>query len=198
MIPDLAERRRFWAEPRSRGPDDGHDLYDSLPYPFEDAGIESIFHGADVLEIGPGRGRQYERVRPHVRTASVADIAPEALLEPAFLGARDRFLITNWDKDLGRRFDVVHFWYVLHHVIWREMRDFFRFVRRHLRRGGIAAFNTPMPINVQGAPQGDGTGTTRSDLVTVRLASYPMEVLHAIRIDRCSTGWVIALGREDG
>ncbi len=170
-------------------------MTDSLPYPFENAGIQNIFDGMDVLEIGPGNGRQYERAHNRTKSYCLADISEEALMEPVFddVAPSNKFILSSWEQSLGRQFDVIHFWYVLHHVMLIEMKDFFSFVRRHLRSGGLAAFNCPEPQNVQGFYEGNGTDTTYSDPSIVQLMARPMEMLMAAPIQMKSTGYVILL-----
>lgn len=190
-IPNLEERRKVWGERRNRGPANGHDLRDSLPYPFDNVGIAPMFDRAGVMEIGPGNGRQYDRVRERTRLYCIADISQSVLMEPVFSEADGRFLIDNWGQDFSVRFDVVHFWYVFHHVRHDEMFDFFNFVHRHLRCGGLAAFNGPQPINVQGAREGDGCGTTYSDPGIVTAVAAPIfRTVMVVNLDMNSTGHV--------
>jgi SAM-dependent methyltransferase len=183
----------LWGHRGARGPEGGHDLCDSLPYPFETAGVQDIFNGKDVLEIGPGNGRQFEHVSRRSKSYCIADISKSALDEPVFKGASEKFLISDWEELLGRVFDVIHFWYVLHHITQGEMRQFFLFVSNHLRDTGVVAFNTPQKINVQHDPRGDGCGTTYSDPVIVHERLETLKVVRAVLVDRKSTGYVILL-----
>lgn len=194
-IRNLEERRRAWGHKDARGPRGGHDCYDSLPYPFEAAGVQMVFDGKDVLEIGPGNGRQYERVRARARSYSIADICADVLLDPVFGHVNTGYLLDDWGQSLNDRFDVIHFWYVLHHICHGEMAEFFAFVSRHLRSAGLALFNCPEPINVQGEPEGDGCGTTYSDPDVVRSAigNTGLQMIMASPIGRKSTGFVIML-----
>jgi len=191
-ILDLEKRKRFWDKRESRGPKVEHDLSDSLPYPFEPA-IQTIFDGKNVLEIGPGNGRQYERLRHRVKSYCVADISASALSEPVFDTADGRFLLETWERPVGRMFNVIHFWYVLHHIRLGEMRAFFAFVNKNLVNGGLVAFNNPEPINVQGQREGDGQGTTYSDVAIVQECSWPLEMLMALPVNMKSTGYVFLL-----
>lgn len=171
MIRDLDRRREHWDDPRNRAPREEHDLADSLPYPFEP--VEHLFAGQDVLEIGPGRGRQYDRLRHLAGEYAICDISPSALAEPVFAGVARRFLLTDYTQDFVYRFNVVHFWYVLHHVREDELGAFFSFAARHLRSGGVALFNTPITTNAPEWYTGDGTGTTCHRPVDVVKASQP-------------------------
>lgn len=193
MIERLEERRWLWDHRGARGPESGHDLHDSLPYPFEDAGIRPIFKGKKVLEIGPGNGRQYERVMCDASLYSICDIALTVLSEPVFSDVSDKFLVEDWGQSFGKSFDVIHFWYVLHHIRQDEMKSFFRFVERHLNRNGLVAFNCPQLINVQGAPEGDGLGTTYSDPTIVSEMAAPLEIIVSLHLDKKSTGYVFLL-----
>mgnify|MGYP001587806125 CR=1 FL=1 len=150
----LTERRAWWSRPENRY----HNLTDSLAYPFE--GIEGLFIGRDVLEIGPGHGRQCRRLVDVAKSYSVCDIVP--MDEPAFDGLQ-KFVIEDYSVDMGADFDVIHFWYVLHHVPISELSPFFEFVSRHLLKGGHAMFNTPI-LHPNGTHYaGDGLATTWID-----------------------------------
>lgn len=187
MIDDLAGRRSHWDDPRSRAPREEHDLADSLPYPF--APVEHLFAGKDVLEIGPGRGRQYDRLGGAVASYGVCDLSPAALDEPALDGVACKLLLEDYAIDFGRRFDVVHFWYVLHHVKRAEMGAFFAFVARHSRPSGLALFNSPQDGNAPEWYRGDGMGTTWMDRETVRSAYAPhLETLDVYCQDDRSSG----------
>lgn len=202
LIEDLERRRRYWDIRTNRAPYDTHDMTDSLPYPFECAGVSltTLFRDKDVLEIGPGNGRQYERLRGIARSYCIADIAPDGLDEPAFndIAPDRKFLLEDWGQSLGRTFDVIHFWYVLHHIIRNEMTDFFTFVSNHLRKGGAACFNCPEPTNMQGTWSGDGMGTTYSDPIIVRCAimDLPLSVVMNVRVGMKSTGYVFMLQKR--
>ena len=194
----LDRRRDYWNVRTNRAPYDTHDLQDSLPYPFEDTGLLGIFEDKDVLEIGPGNGRQYERLRGLARSYCIADIAPDGLNEVVFDSADGKFVLEDWEQSLGRTFEVIHFWYVLHHVLREEMTDFFTFISDHLRKGGAACFNCPEPVNVQGRFEGDGVGTTYSDPIIVRCAvmNLPLTVVTDVYVGRKSTGYVFLLQKR--
>lgn len=157
MIDDIERRRKYWDDKRNRAPHDFHDLTDSDPYPF--AKVERMFRGKDVLEIGPGRGRQYERLKGIVKSYSIADISSDALCEPVFDQVQGRFLIEDYGEPFGR-FDVVHFWYVLHHVKIAELEPFFSFVASLLRDDGAVFFNSPHEFRDGKWYRNDGLGTT--------------------------------------
>lgn len=195
QIVDLDKRRKLWNRDHigPRVPYGKYDLLDSLPYPFESADLGDIFTGKDVLEIGPGNGRQYERVRNKARTYSIADISPAALGDPTFNQVTSKYLLTSWHQDLNRKFDVIHFWYVLHHIRQDEMGEFFAFICRHLRESGIAAFNCPEPINVQGDPNGDGLGTSYSDPGLIEEKAPLLKIVEQVYIGQKSTGHVFLM-----
>lgn len=186
-------RRRHWDDPRSRAPRDEHDLTDSLPYPF--AGLEHLFDGKDVLEVGPGRGRQYEYLYNRAHTYSVCDISPVALQEPIFYSAASRLLLTSYEDDFGVQFDVVHFWYVLHHIKADELASFFAFIARHTK--DIAIFNTPQTGNAREWYRGDGIGTTWIDEGTVATATAPyFDIVRVEQQDRLSSGYLFEVKKR--
>lgn len=189
VIEDLEVRRRHWDKSSNRAPRDGHDMTDSLPYPFE--GTEHLFAGKDVLEIGPGRGRQYDRLKGIARSYAICDISQEALDEPVFAGVPWRFLLSDYGERFGL-FDVVHFWYVLHHVKPRERSDFFGFVAAHLRPGGFVLFNSPQVGNERGWYANDGMGTTWIDEGLIRrVCSRHFVTLTIVKQDRLSSGFLV-------
>jgi|GEM_PF-2896093 len=154
MLKDLVKRSEFWTE-HHRVPCQG----DSIPRPFEAIpNWRSVVSGKDILEIGPGEGRQSVAMRPLARTYSVADISPRVLQLPQH-AAGERHLIRNYaTDDLGTKYDVICFWYVLHHVLRSEVDAFFDFVRRHLRRGGAVLFNSPHAVAEEYLADGEGNG----------------------------------------
>jgi SAM-dependent methyltransferase len=187
MIDDLGARRRHWDDPVNRAPRDEHDLEDSLPYPF--GGLENLFFDKDVLEIGPGRGRQYERLRGLVKSYSLCDISTAALAEPVFDGARAKYWLYDYSDDFFTRFDLIHFWYVLHHIRRGELEAFFAFVARHLREAGVALFNSPQTGNNPDWYTGDGMGTTyMTSLEVVHAFSPFLTIVEVCEQDDRSSG----------
>lgn len=192
---DLEKRRAHWDVPTNRAPREEHDMTDSLPYPFE--GLEALFTGQDVLEIGPGRGRQFERLWNKTRTYSVCDISPAALEKPVFAPAKARFLISSYKENLLQSFDVIHFWYVLHHVKVDELSDFFRFIARHLRPNGLAIFNSPQTGNHRAWYTGDGIGTTYLERWAIEQAYWPCFNTVVVRKqDDRSSGYLFVLRKS--
>lgn len=158
MIQDLSKRSNFWR--------DHHAVQcqgDSIARPFEAlANYASLFRGRSVLEIGPGEGRQSVALRPLARSYAIADIVP-AVLKLAVHEGTDRHLIRDYAKDdLGTRFDVVCFWYVLHHILRSEADAFLAFIMRHLKPGGVVLFNAPHanPAHELADHEGNGLQTT--------------------------------------
>jgi len=163
MIDNLQSRRDHWNIPANRAPYDDFTKSDvEWAYPADE--LEKLVSGMDVLEIGPGRGRTYARLKDVVTGYSICDISPDTLIDPVFDGVWYRFLLTDYRLDFYRCFDVIHFWYVLHHIKMNELEDFFGFVLRHLAPKGCVAFNTPSddPGGIDSARPypGDGIGTT--------------------------------------
>ena len=186
---DIDARRAYWDNPANRAPREDHDLTDSMPYPFDVLDVEDWFAHKDVLEIGPGRGRQYAVLKGMAKSYSVCDISPAALAEPVFSGVADKYLLSDYADDFTARFDVVHFWYVLHHVVALEMCDFFAFVARHLHTGGTALFNSAQSGNAPDWYTGDGMGTTWMDRTMVRSTYSPhLETLDVYCQDERSSG----------
>lgn len=189
MLDNLATRSAHWNLRANRAPREEHDLTDSLPYPFDR--IEYLLHDKDVLEIGPGRGRQYDRLKSVVKSYSICDIAPECLEEPLFQPCRHRFLLKDYTDEFPCTFDVVHFWYVLHHVKANELGAFFAFAARHMNRSGIVLFNSPQIGNTIEWYTDDGLGTTRHTEAAIYDAmSQHFRIFVCEEIDKLSTGWL--------
>ena len=188
MLDDLALRANYWKD--SLAPyQDRHDLADSIPYPY--AGLEHLFDGKDVLEIGPGRGRQYVNLRKRVDTYSLCDIVH---LDKVMYGEDQKYWITDYDIELSADFDVIHFWYVIHHIKLDELPKFFKFLWKHLRLGGIILFNTPWLGNERKWYVGDGIGTTYIDKDTIIDFSYSwFNIFHAAILNERSCGYVFGL-----
>lgn len=172
MISNLAERRTFWRERHAA-------VYqgDSIATPF--LGLESLFRGKKVLEIGPGEGRQFEVISRHARTYAVADIVPEVLERKRYAGVARHLIEDYRTDDFDDRFDLITFWYVVHHIRIQELDDFVGFLDRHLNTPGILFFNVPgrLPSSLpEGSSQrrtvDDGMQTTdfRIETVTAALA----------------------------
>jgi SAM-dependent methyltransferase len=170
MLSNLAERRAFWRE-RHTAVFQG----DSIATPF--LGLENLFRGKKVLEIGPGEGRQFEVIFRYARTYAVADIVPEVLEQKRYAGV-GRHLIRDYrTDDFGERFDLITFWYVVHHLRRQELDDFVGFLDRHLATPGILFFNLPgrLPPDLpEGSSQhrtvDDGMQTTDFRFETVSAA----------------------------
>ena len=147
---------------------------DSPPIPF-DGEVYNEFRMWHVLELGPGEGRQFRKVAPICASYSIADIVPEVLQLPIYNNVAGKFLITDYTSDnFGKMFDVIHFWYVLHHVLEWELRDFFLFCFRHLCKYGTLVFNTPSLMCPPEVYLGDGKQTTKHTPEKI------VEVLHSI------------------
>ncbi len=100
--------------------------------------------------------------RKLAKTYAIADIVPAVLKLPVHAGA-DHHLIRDYETDdLGTRFDVVCFWYVLHHILRSEADAFFSFVTHHLKSGGAVLFNAPHanPTHELADHEGNGFQTT--------------------------------------
>jgi 2-polyprenyl-3-methyl-5-hydroxy-6-metoxy-1,4-benzoquinol methylase len=115
---------------------------------------------ADVLEIGPGEGRAFEIIRRIVKSYTIADISQNVLDCPVWDGV-DKMLLRGYDDTFNKQFDVIHFWYVMHHIPRCEVWDFFTWIMAHLKKDGMLLFNTPYLNFAGGAYKDDGVLTTR-------------------------------------
>ena len=133
---------------------------DSPPYPFYM--YTDYFDDKDVLEIGPGEGRQYNSVKHLTKSYSIADISAEALASSQFDAIDHKYKLKSFSDKLHRKFDLIHFWYVLHHIPSYELFEFVcSFLMNHLKENGIVMFNTPYLDFDSGAYANDGVNTTK-------------------------------------
>ena len=96
-----------------------------------------LFIGKKVLEIGPGEGRQYNKVSKISADYYVMDISQKVLDNYP----QDKTILINSYTPIEQTFDIVHFWYVIHHVIPEELEEFLNFVVS--MSSGLIMFNAP-------------------------------------------------------
>ena len=113
---------------------------------FPELAMQELCSGSDVLEIGPGEGRQFGKLVSISKSYSVADICQEVLDQEMYDKCLSKILITSYlvDRIGGERFDVVHCWYVLHHVHPDMVSGFIGMMIGFCRPGGYVAFNFPV------------------------------------------------------
>ncbi len=175
---DIENRIEFWTKA-----DEGRTKGRSMPHPF--MSHPEMFQSKDVLEIGPGWGRQFKQLDPLVSTYCVADICQKVLDRKVYKDI-DRVLIEDYQQDLNTKFDVIAFWYVIHHILGSELDDFFSFLNRHLYVGGSVFFNCPGDEFDQeiGSPEninGDGIKTTPHGLKKIKnmLQKYRFKISYS-------------------
>lgn len=149
---ELPKRSAYW--------DQNYTRFDSIHTTKMMEDNLELFRGSTVLEIGPGEGRQFIRVSHLAKSYAVADIAPFVLGMPVFAPTR-RMLITDYaTNSWDWKFDVIHFWYLIHHVRLEELGDFFKFLHDHLADSGVVLFNYPRRETYGDDLRNDGTGTS--------------------------------------
>lgn len=150
----LPKRRTYWETyhtERWQGP--------SLPNPYADTeNFAALYRQKNVLELGPGDGRQFKELSPLAATYSIADIVP-AVLHKSLYDQVPKFVIQGWDDTLPGHFDTICFWYVFHHITKAEVSAFLAFLVRHLVPDGCLHFNLPGAVP-NSCPGGDGVMTT--------------------------------------
>ena len=118
-----------------------------------------LYIDKDVLEIGAGVGRQYIHVKDRVKKYSIADIFKPNLNNSMFKEVKNKYLIKDYKTDDFKiKFDIIHFWFVIHHVFNSELKDFVDFLDRHLKKDGKLLFNYPGHGTVMNYADGDGDG----------------------------------------
>ncbi len=137
----------------------------TIAHPFEKH--MDVFEDKNVLEIGPGEGRQLGKILPVAKSYAIADIC-EKLLKYELYKDLDKFLITNYHEPLGKQFDVITFWYVIHHVLAEELEDFLAFLKSNLMPNGILYFNMPNKMVNCSQVANDGMKTTDHSVENVK------------------------------
>jgi 2-polyprenyl-3-methyl-5-hydroxy-6-metoxy-1,4-benzoquinol methylase len=170
---NLDERSVYWGERTAESC-----MGDSTILPCPDDWRE-YFKGKRVLEIGPGGGRQTRIVQPLAKSYAIADISLDVL---KLHGGMDKYLIEDYDsplKSLSKlkkstaKFDVIHFWYVLHHVLEEELVPFAKFLFKLLNKNGLVMFNTPINDYPDEVYANNGILTVRHSLEDIRRSLYP-------------------------
>ena len=103
--------------------------------------------------MGQGGGRQFKIAEPASGGYAITDISPVVLANPLYARVphyriQDYIAPRIW---LGR-FEVVHSWYVVHHLHPEELEAFFRFMATCLQYGGVALFNFAGDSKPRSAP----------------------------------------------
>ncbi len=119
-----------------------------------------IFQGKNVLEIGPGVGRQFTLFKDLAKSYDLADISSDVLSHPRFLQNK-RKVLTSWSDRLKVKYDIITFWFVIHHVRKDEIGAMIKFLHRHLRQDGLVIFNSPLYNRNGRKDRSDGIHTTR-------------------------------------
>jgi len=193
MLKDLNERSSYW--------DTRYIEYkqgDSVKVPFEKH-IE-IFRDKKVLEIGAGEGRQMRAVIDIVKEYALADISARALNALVHKKIKNRHLINSYSDIFPEKYDIIHFWYVLHHVLYEELDGFVGFLCNHLNSEGLIIFNTPYLDYDSGNYKANGMKTTGFTLLQVRDAleersDFRIEVADKSQWER-SNGFLIIAQKE--
>jgi len=197
MIANLPNRRLYWsrhaAVPKPR-------TTDPLPFRHGWAMYEPYFKGKRILEIGPGRGPQFERLSPIAKSYALADISMGVLNNKLYDG-RNRIHMLDYIAP-SEQFDTVTFWYVLHYVPTTEAQSFFTFVCDCMEELGVAIFNWPDALDVDHAavtamPPGDGIGITPWRLSDLSQAMRPAGI-HVEEIRYADDGDAVIIAMKNG
>jgi SAM-dependent methyltransferase len=166
---DLDKRAEFWQKHYTR-------LGAPAPTPFLDENIES-FRDKRVLEIGPGEGRQFLRVQPITKSYAVADISEPILQFPIYQDV-EKMKMKNHKLDFKSKFDIIHFWYLIHHVMIAELPEFFRMLYDNLKCNGTVFFNYPRIEKYKNSDLGnDGTKTSPITTKDIEMCSNPYFII---------------------
>jgi len=134
-ITNLRARKAFWKSHYSC-------MGLSPVMPYDGFGWRQLVAKHDVLEVGPGGGRQFDLVAPIAASMAVADIVPEVLAMPRYADAQ-RYLLKQYSIPRREGYDVVMCSYVLHHVLKKEGPAFVQMLADVLRIGGTLLLNAP-------------------------------------------------------
>lgn len=194
---NLDERAVYWGERTAESCMGGSTI---LPCPKD---WLEYFNGKRVLEIGPGGGRQIEIVKPLAKSYAIADISLDVL---KLHNGMDKYLIEDYGsplKSLSKlkkstaKFDVIHFWYVLHHVLEEERDSFFKFLFKLLNKAGLIIFNTPINDFPDEVYADNGMLTVRHQIADIRRSLDPyFTVTDTELLQEKSTGFVFLCTRK--
>ena len=165
MLMNLDERSEFWGnnDPNKLRSLDINSKDETITYFIENN--LNYFRNKRVLEIGPGKGRQTQYTFPLSKNYALADISKDVLDREVFENIREKYILDDYEfnKKYVKKFDVVLFWYVVHHVLQEELDDFFKFVKNSLKKRGKIVFNYPSDDLPDRTYRNDGMKTTRFD-----------------------------------
>lgn len=146
---NLDQRRFFWSIRALRAFGVNNDFF---------VKNKELFFDKNVLEIGPGFGNQYNKIKDIVKTYGIIDISKEVLDHDVFAGIKEKYEINTYNIDLNKKFDVIHFWFVIHHILKSEIVSFINFLARHVSHDGYLLFN--YPSHKHGVEDNDGLKTS--------------------------------------
>lgn len=150
MIQNLKERLEFWNE-RHKIKYQGNTIVDEEI-------IKRYAKESSVLEIGPGEGRQFKIAYPLSKQYTIIDISSKVIENPIYSKVH-KILIENFNLQINKTFDFIHFWYLLHHIMKEEDSLFFSFITKHCNKDTIVAFNFSEDLNKKFV-QNNGIKTT--------------------------------------
>lgn len=153
---NLKERSKFWSDPEKLSRPNLKWYDDKTLEAFNDF---KIFKDKKVLEIGMGLGEQFKKISPFAKEYHIADISESNLNNPIF-DKCTKFLIKSWKLDTHNKYDIITFWYVVHHSYKEELRPFINFLMKHLKKEGLLIFNSPLEHRHSTRFYEDGIRTT--------------------------------------
>lgn len=118
-----------------------------------------IFNCKDVLEIGPGIGRQFTMFKEYTNSYELADISSK-VLDNDIYKLHYCNVIKTWSDRLKVKYDIITFWFVIHHVTYDEIGAMIKFCYRHLRPKGLVIFNSPIKNQSRKMYKANGMRTT--------------------------------------
>lgn len=159
---DLQKRSEFWSQAYTKLQNTQNNTTSYLDTQLE------LFEDEKVLEIGPGGGRQYVKVGQLTEDYFIADISQAVLDLPIYNNVKGKYLI-DYKTELEEKFDIIHFWYVLHHFKLDEIDMFFRYLHAALNKHGLIIFNMPKIEKYKPASifQNNGMGTSKISRVNI-------------------------------
>ena len=163
MIRSLQDRQEFWGEHYIKQCQGTTTFSKDL--------LRDTCRNKCVLEIGPGEGRQFDAVFSVAKEYSITDICSVVLAQNKYDVCKGKYLLKSYTLDTDETFDVIHAWYVLHHVLSAELDSFTELVARHLKPRGVWLFNYAWENRRKHSE--DGKGTTRySDSVIEQVLTH--------------------------
>lgn len=175
MIDNLEERSDFWTEHYFE------ECQGRTTTEYLDRNL-ALFKDKSVLEIGPGEGRQFKKVNNLASEYAIGDISGTVLKYEKYNDIEYKYLIDSYDDSLEKEFDIIHFWFVVHHIRLRELPYFFKFIHFNLKEFGLILFNAPNILDNKHKSSIENDGMKTSPITDDMILENTKELFEIIEV----------------